>query len=333
MNDIDFNPGALPDKKDKRDFRYGEHIGSAIAPFDWDKGYDIEEELRTVLSDPNFNLPVNDQGHSSSCGGQASSKKGGVVSALARKEYVEKSSKYPYAQVFVPPGGSYGRDLCNIAINQGWGTEEDTESYENDLPPTEPFMQSKQDITQQAMKNAGKDKAFAYLDVPINFESIAHAIKETKGVILGIEGQNNGTWRTKFPKPPTKTEWRHWVYAGKAKKINGKKYIGFINSWGQDTGEDGWQYIGEEYILNLFNVWTMIYGAEVPATSLFTRTLMYGMTGKDVKKLQQLLELRDDGIFGKNTLKEVKLFQTLSNLKPDGIVGKLTQAALAKLIQ
>lgn len=36
--------------------------------------------------------------------------------------------------------------------------------------------------------------------------------------------------------------------------IKGKKYIGFINSWGKRTGNDGWQWIGEDYFQN-GNVW------------------------------------------------------------------------------
>lgn len=334
VTETGYGTGGIPDIYDKRDLQWGKHIGMAGEPFDWEKGYDIEKELQEVLEDPSFKLPVNDQNGSSSCGGQAQSKKGEVVSALVNRSFKRKSAKYPYAQVFVPPGGSWGRDLCNIAIKQGFGNEEDTSSYEAGKPPTEPFMQRKSDITEEAKKNAGKDKAFAYAEVPFSIDAIAQAIKDTKGVIIGICGQNNGTWRTAFPKPPTETEWRHWVYAGKAKLINGKKYIGFLNSWSENTGEKGWQWIGEDYINDkgLFNIWTMVYNVW-GETKLFDRVLRFRNKGDDVKKLQQILGVYADGIFGPKTLRAVQVFQLFHGLKDDGIVGPKTQAELIKLVK
>lgn len=323
--------GALPDKPDSRDLHWGHEIGMAGEPFDWEKGYDIEEELQKALNDPSFKLPVNDQNGSGSCGGQAQSKKGEAISALVNKVFKRKSAKYPYAQVFVPPAGSWGRDLCNIAIKQGFGDEMDVSSYEDGRPPTEAFMQRRSDITEESKSNASKDKAFAYAEVAINIESVAQAIRDTKGVIIGIAGQNNGTWRTKFPKPPTSSDvWRHWIYAGKAKLIDGKKYIGFINSWGTETGENGWQYIGEDYFNTpdaIFNIWTMIYNIW-GETQLFDRTLRFRNKGADVVKLQKMLKVAPDGIFGPITLRAVRDFQTKYGLKPDGIVGPKTQAKL-----
>lgn len=346
ITETDRGTGAIPDHADNRDLHWGHEIGMIGEPFDWKKGYDIEDELRDVLNNSKFKLPVNDQNGSGSCGGQAASKKGEAISAIANGVFKRKSAKYPYAQVFVPPAGSAGRELCRIATQQGFGNEVDTLSYENGKPPTEAFMQRKQDITEIAVKNAGIDKAFAYADVAINIESVAQAIRDTKGVIIGIAGQNNGTWRTKFPKPPTTENpddvWRHWVYAGKAKIINGKKYIGFINSWGEDTGDDGWQWIGEDYFKSvfggvyksqgIFNVWTMVYNIWGD-TKLFDRVLRYRNRGSDVAKLQELLGIHNDGIFGSITLRSVKNFQTKYGLKPDGIVGPKTQDKLLEIFK
>jgi len=55
------------------------------------------------------------------------------------------------------------------------------------------------------------------------------------------------------------------------------------------------------------------------------RTLKRGMEGPDVKKMQEALGLKADGIFGPGTLAEVKKWQRANGLTPDGIVGPQSQ--------
>lgn len=52
--------------------------------------------------------------------------------------------------------------------------------------------------------------------------------------------------------------------------------------------------------------------------------LKTGSKGDDVKKLQRILKLNDDGIFGPKTDKAVREFQKNNGLEVDGIVGNLT---------
>lgn len=54
-----------------------------------------------------------------------------------------------------------------------------------------------------------------------------------------------------------------------------------------------------------------------------------GSKGEDVKRLQRLLGIEADGIFGQQTHDAVVKFQSEHGLTPDGIVGSLTWAALA----
>jgi len=69
--DIIQGKGAVrEDIPDPRDYQWGKDVGMATIPFDWDKGYDVEEEVSKVLGVP-FKLPVKNQNGSSSCGGQA----------------------------------------------------------------------------------------------------------------------------------------------------------------------------------------------------------------------------------------------------------------------
>lgn len=196
-------------------------------------------------------------------------------------------------------------------------------------PPSEEFMQKKEDITAEAFANALNDKALSYANVINDIDTVAQAIRENKGCIIGITGKNNGTWTSLFPIPPKNVDntcWRHWVYCGKAKKVNGKKYIGFCNSWGKDVGLNGWQWISEEYfkIEFIFSVWTLVYN--FPKFK-FTKTLRFGMRDNDVKELQKRLNmpsLLQTGFFGIITMKYVQSYQKSHQLVPDGIVGKLT---------
>jgi peptidoglycan hydrolase-like protein with peptidoglycan-binding domain len=52
------------------------------------------------------------------------------------------------------------------------------------------------------------------------------------------------------------------------------------------------------------------------------------MEGSDVIKLQQKLNIADDGMFGADTNKAVKEFQQKKSLTADGIVGSKTWQAL-----
>ena len=60
------------------------------------------------------------------------------------------------------------------------------------------------------------------------------------------------------------------------------------------------------------------------------RIIKLGDRGEDVKRLQAVLGLKQDGHFGPITLKYVKSFQASMNLDDDGIVGPATQKLLFK---
>lgn len=343
MKDITFNPGAIQDTLDVRDFHFGEEIGHASAPFDWTTGYDVETIVGT--------LTVKDQGTSSSCGGQAWSTYGEVWDKIIDNEKSEKSAKFIYAQTFVGNGGSGGRPNCDIVINQGWAPETLCSSYDNGIPGSEAFYERPHDITASARSEALKDRAFAYANVGSAIDTIAQALRDNYGVVLGITGTNNGTWRTNNPQPPLSFQdsWNHWVYAGKARLHNGKKQIGFLNSWGTETGDAGWQWIDETYftkrIMNLpciWSAWTLAVKDEPPIVNFshhFVFVLKYASKSDEVQCLQKALQLNGcfplnintTNYFGQITLNAVKIFQKKYGLKPDGVVGKNTNAQLNTL--
>lgn len=331
---MDKTTGAIKDIYDSRDFQFGE-VAKYSAPFDWATGYDVEEKL-------GLKIPVKNQFQSSSCGGQAWSYYGEVLEALKDKTFEERSAKFIYAQTAVPGGGSRGRDNCDVLIKQGTATEKILPSYLPDGTTTEEFITKAEDITAEVRADAAKERALVYANVAPNIDLFAQAIRDNGGLVLGIDGQNNGTWLSAFPKPPQTTEWAHWLYAGKAKMIDGKKHIGVLNSWGDAVGESGWQWISEEYFTtgHIWYAWTLIFEDNQPDIKKpsfeFTQFLRYGSRGYEVEMLQLCLKWlkffpatqTTTRYFGLKTLAAVKKYQSSKGLLADGIVGKNTRKAL-----
>ena len=320
------NPGGIADRPDPRDFQWNSaEFGAALPPFDWNTGYDIEEELRTILNQPNFALKPNDQGNSLSCGGQAWSKYAAILYAVAAKIFTENSAKFIYAQTFVPGVGSMGRDNCDILIKQGCADEDLCESGS---PATETFMNRPQDISANARLNAKFDQALSYANVALDIDQCAQAIKSNHGMVIGIRGAwDTDSWHTANPEPPVgaSSTWGHWIYAGKAQKKDGKKQIGLLNSWGPGIGANGWQWISEDYFSDngkyLMGGWTHILGAsELSAGTLkhtFNTNLAYGDQSNEVKALQKALQIdldlpltvQNTGYYGPATRQAVLKFQ------------------------
>ena len=280
-----FGTGAIIDTQDPRDYRFTDFIGKS-AQFDWNKGFDIEAFL-------GFKIPVKNQYQSSSCGGQAVSYYGGVLEHVASKTFENRSARWVYAQAFAPGGGSNMRPLMKVVTDQGWAEEVSVPSIkDNDAP--EEFMTQLNDVTQDVRDAAMSAEAKSYAIVNSNIDEIALAIQNNYGCILGISGENNGTWFTAFPQVPNTPSWGHWVYVGKAKIINGKKYIGILNSWGTEVGEQGWQWLGEEWfttkvvypnqnaITAVWYGWTIIFDNE---------SLRNSVRLSIIAKLKKIIEL------------------------------------------
>lgn len=342
LNEFSKGLGAIKDAFDARDFQWGQEVGFAAKPYDWSQPYDIE----TIVG----KLPVKDQGTSFSCGGQAWASYMTVKEAYSSKSLEERSAKFIYSQVYVPGGGSAGRTINDLLKNKGAAREAVTTSYQNGQPPTEDFIERKSDITAQAYYDALSDLSISYANVNVDIDTVAQAIRDNQGVVLGIYGANNGTWLDSTPVPPTNGEskWAHWVYAGKIKMVNGRKFIGILNSWGTDTGELGWQWLSQEYFasFNIWQCWTLVSNStpvQIP-DHIFLEDIQFGDNDIEVQFAQQLLQ--KDGsfpagvptttYFGQITLAAVKKYQIKYGItSPDtpgyGRIGPKTRASFNKL--
>jgi len=279
--------GALPHVPDERDYDYSK-LGKASAPFDWSVGVDIPV------------LKIKNQGSSSSCGGQAWSY------FMGKLKGDERSAKFIYEQTVAPGGGSDGRTNCDLVVKEGDCTEALYPSVKPDGTCDEAFMVSNQTIPPEAFTDALTDTAFSYAQVSIDFDSLAQAIRDNGGVILGVDGENNNSWTTAFPQPPVNIVWRHWLYFCKAKLVNGKKFLGCTNSWGDSVGENGVQWFDESWLPHIFVAWTLYTNS---SNFVFNTDMMYNQTSPDIVQLQKRLGVNPTGWYGPITKAAVFAYQ------------------------
>lgn len=267
-----------------------------------------------------FQIPVTlvqkDQGQSLSCGGQATSYREEVL------EGTPQSAKSIYSLCFVQGGGSGEQGLWNTIYNNGVAKEVDISSYDNNQPPSEAFMEQ----TNWDRTKLVAEKTAQVVYVNLDMDSIATAIKNNNGVILGISGMNNGTWLSADPLPPTTMTgtWGHWVFAVGYCMRNGKRAIKFINSWGSSVGENGYQYLSEDYLPFIWSAWTFIDSPKF----IFNNDLKFGMKSPDVKQLQIRLGVLQTSYFGPLTYLAVLNYQRANGLPVTGFCGPMTRAIL-----
>lgn len=246
-----FGTGCYPEPQITKHYLV-DHIALASwKPFDWVRGYDVEEEL-------GFLLPVKDQGSSKSCVGQAAATLAYVHNAFELKpvyEHIthsaltELSAKSVYSQIALSTGGAFAGDALKLISKFGINKESDVPSYDNGQPLYEDQMIEdtwRNDYLYARAKNY-KSKEYRFVYERESIDLIAQTIAECGGLLLGIFIDDFDSWVTPFPKTALRRMYSHLVYAGKAKIINGKRYIGILNSWGVGVGTVGWQWLPAEY--------------------------------------------------------------------------------------
>lgn len=219
--------GGIKQRLDVRDRKWSK-IGAVSVPFNWTVGYNPVDEAITK-----------DQGTSFSCGGMA-----GAYLTTRILNVKETSAKSIYSFIFYPGGGSVLRDILGKICNRGVNLEKDVPS----IPNTEYNLTRTNWVTPALDTQALSQKGLRYAFVNNDIDSVAQAIRDTGGAIILLTGQNNGTWTSPIPAPPSnnRNTWNHFVFCGAAFLKDDKKVIKIHNSWG-DIGEKGWQYIDEDY--------------------------------------------------------------------------------------
>lgn len=216
--------GAIESPKDSRRILVGEidYVPDPQAP-SWEAGYNIELRYGRLKREH--------QGSSSSCVGQGWSKyveMKNLIRNLQNKTplYVDISAKGIYSQIYIlPNGGAYIIDGAKIVVKSGAPEEVLVPSYINGLPPNEEFMRDKSWMQNaQIIKNAEKYDAEKFVWLPTSWplteadwEHMRQMIWQERfsGFVSGYSG--------------------HCMYASAYGMKNGKRFINFINSYGEGT--------------------------------------------------------------------------------------------------
>lgn len=250
-----FGTGARPQKTDNRDHLFASGAGLV----DWDKGFDLRVFLSDLWKKP-FDLPTNNQDGSLSCVGQSWAKYAGVKNYVETGVWVEVSPHDIYSNIALPGGGAYGRDGGMFLVKQGAATEDYVPSYMNPghIPPDEAFMRIKPKASGVLtdLRQLLRVKEIQSVSTQ-SIDTMAQSISLNHGTVFAVKGENNGTWFSLKPKVGI-WEWSHFVYGIAFKVMDGKKYIGIKNSWGEACGEGGVQWLGQEWFDRnmVFDGWT-----------------------------------------------------------------------------
>ncbi len=226
--------------------------------FNWDAGYDVRDYIGPIT--------IKNQGDNYSCGGQS----GAYFTEIQRKlqgiDEGEISAKSIYSPIAYPGGGTTISMLEKQIGGNGSNRESQVPSMDTHGNPLREFMMTDTSwITDQLSIDALNRAGYTPYDVPDDIDSVASAIENYGAVIWQIRGQNNGTWTSAYPKPPSTTNqnviWNHFMCCIGAKLIDGKKTIIALQSMGIGYGAAGIQYFQEDYFDSghIVDAFTLIY--------------------------------------------------------------------------
>jgi hypothetical protein len=202
--------GCKPQERDGRDIVLGDipYTPDPNAP-SFEEGFDNEVKYGKLKREH--------QGSSLSCVSQAWSKYAEMLNLIETHDKIDLSARFIYSQIFLPGGAAYIRDGAKIVVNQGVGLEKDVPSYMvNGAYPTEEFMERKDGVEEAREKaKTYQAKKFVWLD--------ADRVNEDMRQIIWQHGGFPSGYRS------------HCMYCSAYGMKNGKKFIKFINSYGENS--------------------------------------------------------------------------------------------------
>lgn len=235
---------------------------------DWNVGSPYRNIIGQVL--------IKNQGQNDSCSGQAGSYLLQILRLVFKNvtSMENLSAKSIYAPIAYPQGGTTVSSLMTQISAHGANLEATVPSYDAyGNPLSESMMEDRSWETDALREDAENRAGYTPVDVPKDIDSVAQAIAQHGAVIWEIQGQNNGTWTSAFPNPPSKNNpnplWQHFMCAYDYGIINGQKYIFALQSMGNSWGVNGVQYFNEDYFNSghIIDVFTFIPDQELAPNS------------------------------------------------------------------
>lgn len=233
-----------------------------------DRYREIVEEVKQKGIAP-FKIPIKNQGVSASCTGQALGYYVSVLNFIENGVWVEISARDIYAYISLGEGvGAYLRDALKLVCDRGVAPEELVPVYHKEVvngrefitPYNEKEYLVKPEETEalKIIRRAFQGKHYRLIasnNGRERMEQMAWGNLLGFGCYFAVDGENNGTWTSEYPKPPKERKWGHALYSALCENYE----TGFPNSWG-NIGRDGWQRIKEDYFLAgaVNSPWTLI---------------------------------------------------------------------------
>lgn len=314
MNDKTYN-GIVEDPRTdfekSRDYKH-EDLARGVVDLKWIE-YN-EKNLKSYI--------IQNQDGSSSCVAQAVAKLLAIHEVLEGRKYTQLCPKPIYnARSNYPDGGMWLPNALSIACTVG-------SCPESSLPcdnQGEAFMNERESFTDTLKIVAKQYKAKYYFQITGGIDKIAEVLEQGYGVLLGFRFDYDEWVEVPFVNPNSKLSCGHGIAAVDYCLYNGEKALIIEDSWGPHYGKGGRRIITETFLNT--RCFYAGYVTSLP-NYVFSKTLRLGSQGLEVKKLQEKLLVKVDGVFGKQTEEAVKKFQQKYGLKVDGIVGPKTNAEL-----
>lgn len=269
--------GAIPDKEDRRDFKF-EEIGK-VAVIDWQE----KKDWKTYES---F-----DQDGSSSCVANAVAKMLGIENMKEEGKFIHFSPRDIYSRRPNKPGeGMVFREAMEIGSKYGATLEQ--------LMPSqglsETIMNSAEDKTPFDEIIGRTGRGGNYVALPYDINAIATILSRGKGVLLGMIWDYN-EWDKIIPTIINSSgKYCHAVCATDFGLLNGKKVIAIDESWGLKNIKQ--RFLTEDWFQKrccacwYFEDLTNKEAIGITTKYKFLFDLEIGMKNGDVMKLQETLK-------------------------------------------
>lgn len=324
MDESELKNGIAPDprsEEEKAQDYSSEDLAMGEVELDWSP---IEEK-----NYPEY--PISNQDGSLSCVAHAVAKVLAMHEVKEGREYKQLCPKFIYdLRENYPDGGMWLPNALSIACKYGSCEES---MLDCDMKGEE-YMNDKSLITEDMINNAINYRGLYYFEIKNRtMDNIAKVIEQGYGVLAGFRFDRDEWTDVPFVNPKSKMELGHGIAILRYGLHETKKALGMDDSWGVGHGKGGKRIITEEFLDK-----RCFYCGYITSLAdyVFTKTLRFGSSGIDVRKLQEVLNklgygLVIDGKFGRLTKQAVVKFQKSKGLVADGIVGKFTNAKLNQI--
>jgi hypothetical protein len=224
--------GLIKQPRDSRDLNFA-MVASVAAPVDFAKEFRLP------------NPPDRNQWYSDAC----------VSYSTSYYHWQLKGKDYSRRDLFSRIALDYGailrdgvKTLCNVG-------QQTIDECPDPKTPTPQNMRVRSNLPD----SAGMDDVEAkYWLGGASIDQIAIAVRDFKGAIFGVYGDDDGWFNIDEPNPPVKPAWAHALYAKGYHMHNGQKCIIAKSSWCQDSHNE--HHIKENYFKsgNVFDGWILV---------------------------------------------------------------------------